>query len=368
MSEYLYTTPPLDRSVGLRRHVMTTAMHSFGGWGYREIQVPMLHYFDALRPGLDDSLIERSFRFVDRGGNVMMLRPDVTPAIAQTFAYMRNPGLPLRVSYTHKVVRLERSLRRNQLETYQLGAEHIGGDEFLGDVEILLLALEVLERLKVPDVQVRLADHQLANTLLMASGAPARLRDDIRQALVARDAHEVRDLLTRIGIRDNYVKAIMALVQLKGGIHQLDSIREIFPYDRKITERLDYLRRLIETLNELDVGRRVHIELAELGGASYYTGIGFAMVSGSATRELGRGGRYDELIGHYGKPTRACGFSFSLEMLIQALHPGLLEQTLDREIPEPVHVDPQAPSEGLKALMALRRADSPARIIERPSS
>ena len=71
MSEYLYTSPPLDRSVGLRRHIMTTAMHIFGGWNYSEIQVPMLHYFDALRPGLDEEQIERSFRFVDRGGNVV---------------------------------------------------------------------------------------------------------------------------------------------------------------------------------------------------------------------------------------------------------------------------------------------------------
>lgn len=367
MSEYLYTTPPLDRSVGLRRHVMTTAMHSFGGWGYREIQIPMLHYFDALRPGLDDSLIERSFRFVDRGGNVMMLRPDVTPAIAQTFAYMRSPSLPLRVSYTHKVVRLERSLRRNQLETYQLGAEHIGGDEFLGDLEVMLLTLEVLDRLKIPDVQVRLADHHLANALLIASGAPARLRDDIRQALVARDTHEVRELLTRLGIRDSYVKAILALVQLKGGLHQLDLIREQFPYERKITDRLDYLRRLIETLNSLGVGDRVHLELAELGGASYYTGIGFSMVSGAATKELGRGGRYDELIGHYGKPTRACGFSFSLDMLIQAIHPPTLEQTIDREIPESVHVDPASPEEGLRAVLALRRVDQPSRIITKHS-
>ena len=365
MSEYLYTTPPLDRSVGLRRHIMSTVMHSFGGWGYREIQLPMLHYFDALRPGLDDGLIERSFRFVDRGGNLMMLRPDVTPAVAQTFAYMRSPSLPLRVSYTHKVVRLERSLRRNQLETYQLGAEHLGGEEFTSDLEVLLLALEVLDRLQIPDAQLRLADHQLAGMLLHASGAPARIREDIKQALVARDAHEVRELLNRLGTRDTHARAIMALVQLKGGTHQLDTIREVFAHDRKIMERLDYMRRLIHTLNELGVGAQVHIELSELGGASYYTGIGFSMVSGAASRELGRGGRYDELIGHYGKPTRACGFSLSLEMIIQALHPTTSPHVSERDLLEPVQVDPEQPLEGLRAALKRRSEDLPTRVTTR---
>ena len=202
MSEHLYTSPPIDRSLGLRRHIMTTAMHSFGGWGYREIQVPMLHFFEALRPGLDEDQIERSFRFVDRGGNLMILRPDVTPVIAQVYAvqYGHTP-LPLRVSYTHKIVRLERSFGQRELESYQLGAERIGGDAFTGDLEVLLIALEALERMGLWDCRLIIGDHAIARSLLMATGAPGRIRDALRDAIVARDAFEVRALLERLGMR-----------------------------------------------------------------------------------------------------------------------------------------------------------------------
>ena len=111
MSEHLYTSPTIDRSLSLRRHIMTTAMRSFGGWGYREIQVPLLHFFEALRPGLDEDQIERSFRFVDRGGNLMMLRPDVTPVIAQIFALQYGHGVGLSIWEKPSSVRLSLSRR-----------------------------------------------------------------------------------------------------------------------------------------------------------------------------------------------------------------------------------------------------------------
>ena len=366
MSEYLYTAPPLDRGVGLRRHIMTTAMRSFGGWGYREIQVPLVHYFDALKPGLDDGQIERSFRFVDRGGNLMILRPDVTPAIAQMYAWqMRNVSLPLRVSYTHKVVRLGRSLRRNQLESYQLGVELIGGDEPIGDMEVLLLALEVLERLKLPDVHVRLGDHQTANYLLESCGAPSRIREEIREALVARDAHRVRSLLDKLGTRDAYARAIMAMVSLRGGPSQLQALREIFPYDKRLTQRLDALQTMLETLTALGLKDKVHLELAELAGASYYTGIGFSLISGNSSKEVGRGGRYDDLAGAYGKGAPAVGFSLSLEMLLDALHHSThhLDDNAQSMAIAEVHEDQHI--EGLKRVLELRAQDQRVRVVAR---
>lgn len=367
MSEYLYTTPPIDRAVGVRRHVMTTSMKSFGGWGYREIQVPLLHYFEALRPGLDAEQIERSFRFVDRAGNVMVLRPDVTPAVAQAFAQMRSPRLPFRVSYTHKVVRIERSFTGDQLESYQLGIEHIGGDEFLGDVEVLLVAFEVMERLGLINYQVSLADHQLANHLLVASGAPLRIREHIRSALTARDHDEVSALLRKLGTREKYIDGILAMASLKDGHSQLARIREAFPGDRVINARIDYLERLTGMLDELGYASRYRLELAELTGSSYYTGIGFVLVSEGVSRELGRGGRYDALLAHYGKPTAAIGFSMSLDTIVQALEPTAHHHSEVEEDEADCFVDPENPLEGFREAVRLRVADQLLRVVKHSS-
>jgi len=364
VSEYLYTTPPIDRAVGVRRHVMTTSMRSFGGWGYREIQVPLLHYFEALRDGLDDEQIERSFRFVDRAGNLMVLRPDVTPVIAQTFAQMRSPQLPFRVSYTHKIVRIERSFTRDQLESYQLGIEHIGGDELLADVEVLLVAFEVMERLGLSDFQISIADHHIANYLLKACGAPSRIRDQIRGALVARDEDEARALLNRLGARSEYVQGILAMASLKGGPEQLQQIRYAFPSDRTVQRRLDYLERLISVLDDLGWGDRYRLELAELTGSSYYTGIGFVLLSEGASRELGRGGRYDSLIGMYGKQTPAVGFSLSLDTVVQALEPTSNHFSEAEAAEELCSVDPNDPVEGFRAALKLRESDQLLKLVE----
>ena len=240
------------------------------------------------------------------------------------------------------------------------------GDELIGDLEILLMAIEVLDRLSFADIQVRLGDHQVATYLLKSSGAPARIQDDIRQALIARDAHEVRSLLDRLGTREAYAKAIMALVSLRGGRSQIDALREVFPYDRQLNERLDYLSSILQTLDALGVGECVHLELAELGGASYYTGIGFSLISGNASKELGRGGRYDELIGAYGKPTRAVGFSLSLEMLVQGLAMNSIQgvdEDNDSVLISPV--DTQSPAEGFAQILQARREDRTIRVSAR---
>ncbi len=362
MSEYLYTNPPIDRAVGVRRHVMTTSMGAFGGWGYREIQVPLLHYFEALRPGLDDDQVERSFRFVDRGGNLMVLRPDVTPVVAQSFAQMRSPRLPFRVSYTHKIVRVERSFTRDQLESYQIGIEHIGGDELVADAEVLCIALEVLESLGLPNFQVSIADHQIAAHLLKGCGAPRRIREEIRQALVARDADEVAAMLNRLGARAQYVEAILAMAQVQGGQQQLDKIRESFPGDHHLRARLEYIERLTSLLGDLGWGEHVNVEMAELTGPSYYTGIGFSLVSEGAMRELGRGGRYDDLVGLYGRSVPAVGFSMSLETIVQALHPQMGQVSEAEDDDEAVRVQPDDPLEGFQRALERRRRGAVTRV------
>jgi ATP phosphoribosyltransferase regulatory subunit len=362
MSEHLYTTPTIDRSLGLRRHIMTTAMRSFGGWGYREIQVPLLHFFEALRPGLDEDQIERSFRFVDRGGNLMMLRPDVTPVIAQVFAVQYgHTALPLRVSYTHKVVRLERSFGQRELESYQLGAERIGGDALVGDLEILLLALEALERMGLWDCRLVLGDHAIADRLLKATGAPSRIRGELRDAILARDAFEVRALLTRLGTRPQHVKALLALTRLDAGIEPLDRLVEATD-DREVRARVRHLRELHAALASLGYGERVDVQLSELGGASYYTGMGFSIVSPNVAQEVGRGGRYDDLVGRYGAPTPAVGFSMSLELLVEALRPRANAFEQEREHIEKVHVDPREVVSGFKRALELRAEGKTAHI------
>ncbi len=357
-------TPALDRSVSLRRQVTAQAMQVFGGWGYREIQIPLLDHFDALKRGLDEDQIARSFRFVDRSGNVMMLRPDVTPAVAKTYAYqLRGLPLPLRVAYANKVVRVEESFGTSQVESYQLGAELIGRRGLVADVEVLLIVLEVLERLGLRRFHINLGDHRLARLLLNASGAPRRIREDVEEAILSRDPDEVRRILVNLGTRKRFVDAVVVLAELEGGLQQLDEIEAILGDDRALQERIEYLRDVERTVDQLGYGRRVRIDLGELDGPGYYTGIGFSVVSEGASRRIARGGRFDKLIGHYGSETPAVGFSFSLETLVELLHPKISQRSRARRDHEVVTVHTDDAATGFEEALKRRRNNLSARIV-----
>lgn len=359
-------TPALDRSVSLRRQVTAQAMQVFGGWGYREIQIPLLEHFDALKRGLDEDQIARSFRFVDRAGNLMVLRPDVTPAVAKSYAYqLRGLPLPLRVSYANKVVRIEQSFGSSEVESYQLGAELIGREGVVADVEILLVVLEVLERLGLRRFHINLGDHRLAQLLLNATGAPRRIREEVEQAILSRDPDEVRRILQNLGTRSQYIEATSVLAGLEGGLQQLDVIEETINGNDGISERIEYLRTVERTVDELGYGSRVRIDLGELDGPGYYTGIGFSVVSGGASRRIARGGRYDDLIGQYGVDQPAVGFSFSLETLVELLDPKMGRQSKKRRDHELVDVQNDDPAEGFQEALERRRNNMSTRIVAR---
>ncbi len=364
MSEYLYSTPPIDRSVALRRHVMGTSMHTFGAWGYREIQVPLLHHFKAVSSGFSEAEIERSFRVVDQDGNLMLLRPDITPLVAQAFSKMRAPRLPFKVSYTHKIVRVERSFNRDELESYQIGMEYIGGDPALADIEVILVALEVMNSLSVNDFRLSIADHKLAQYLLKSCGAPLRIRQDLQRALIARDTDELRSLLRKLGTRSKYVEALLVMASLRGGRRQLEQLLELFPNDPVVTTRINYLSKIRHALEELGYGEQARIELGELTGASYYTGISFAILAEGAMREIGHGGRYDHLLESFGRSVPAAGFSMSLETILQVLN---IQDVLPSGLQEPQVEKLVVPDEDgldvLKAALEKRRMNQPVCLV-----
>lgn len=360
-----YIAPALEQSVSLRRQVTFEAMRVFSGWGYREMQVPLLEHFDTLKHGLDEQAIEKSLRFVDHAGNVMMLRTDVTPAIAKGVAYQLLSGAfkpPIRASYANKIVRIDRGYDRGARESYQLGVELIGVAGVVGDLEVLLIALEFLDRLGVKDHQFNVTDHGIARHLLNETGAPARIRHEVLDAITARDPHHASTILRDLGIRDRYVNAIAILADLEGGLHQLDQLVEILPSDKHLAERIATFRKLFGTLAALGYKRRIRIDMAELGGQAYYDGLAFNIVSESAGRSLGRGGRYDNLLSRYGARQPAAGFSLSSEALVDLLHPKAYPPSRKEPQVSTLRIDPDHIVEGFQSIIKRRSHNQPARI------
>lgn len=369
MAESPYIAPALDASLGVRRQVTFQAMRVFSGWGYREVQVPLVDYYDSLKRGLDPDAAERSFRFVDRHGNVMILRTDVTPSVAKLAAYQIESAaarLPMRVSYANKTVQIDRGHERSANETYQLGVELIGVGSLSGDIEVFLVALECLERLGLEDYQFNVTDHGIARHLINATGAPQRIREEVREAITARDPAGVRSILTDLGTRKRFVEAVAALADFEGGLHQLMHLQDLLSDDKVLLQHLEKMRSLFATLSALGYRNRIRIDMAELGGARYYTGIAFNIVSEVAGRSLGRGGRYDELLGAFGPKQPGAGFSLTTEAIVDALQPSDLDMPQTRPLSDAVVVGDSLVSAFQEAINR-RLENRPTRIVSERS-
>ncbi len=364
----MHSNPSLSQEVGLRRRVAAAALEIFAGWSYREIDVPLLDYFDQLREVMEPSEANRTFRLMDRDGNLLVLRSDVTPAIARSYAHqLQGVPLPLRVCYANKVVRLQRAFTREQSESYQLGVELIGATGMIPEVEVLLICLEVLQALRVPSYQVNLGHVGIYRRLLALAAVPRAHGRGLQEAIARRDAAEVRGIGLRLGLREEAVEAFAALAALAGGERQLDAVAAIYPHDEILQAACKHLRGVAATLAALGHGERVHLELGLVDGPTYYTGLSFRIVARQSGRALGGGGRYDDLIGMFGPLTAAVGFALQLDVLMGLLYPAASSELSELEAPSgaAVRVEPQRLVEGFAAAVERRRRGEVARIVAR---
>ena len=157
-----------DEEVKLRRHVERQAMSVFAGWSYDEIILPIFDYHDLFARGMGAEAAERTYRFTDRDGALLALRPELTSLVARTVAtrFKAKPR-PLRLSYSGEVFRYDEPTERAAREFHQLGVEHIGEPDgfscIWADVEVLLVAAELLSGLGLHGFRIALSHADFFN-------------------------------------------------------------------------------------------------------------------------------------------------------------------------------------------------------------
>lgn len=319
----------LPRAAARRRFLAGQVMNLFEAWGYAQIITPAFECADVLERGLGRGDKAAAIRFVEpASGEVVALRPDMTPQIARIVAtrLAAVPG-PIRLCYEGAVTRLageagQREILQAGIElihpmldsdtesaTAIAGASGPTASRAEGDAEVLALATEVLGRLSLGEPQLDVG--HVAPVRYVLGAAPD---DDARQAVIAALARKDRAALrVAAGALPVPVRPLAeALVGLWGHADAtIDRARKLaWPPD------------VVEALRQVEVAvsglAGVTVDFGDLRGFDYYTGIRFAAYAGGAPDAILRGGRYDQLVGHYGRPARAVGFAIDLEAVAQA--------------------------------------------------
>ncbi|EDM80697.1 ATP phosphoribosyltransferase regulatory subunit [Plesiocystis pacifica SIR-1] len=309
-----------------RRSNRERLLRVFEGWGYREITPPLLEYFEVHARGLSADMAERCVRFIEAGtGDVVALRSDVTPQIARVIAQRVGgeveAGDQVRLCYAATSVRLPHG-RHDRSELHQVGVECVGEQTPWADAELIGLADEALSALGSTAHRFDLSHTGVGRKLIAGLDLPKAVAKELRARLGRKDRGGVVDLL---GSRcaPAQVDAVAELCELYGPPAILDRARELLAGVDAGEARaaLEELRAVVEVVQRQTpaVAERLLVDLGEVRGFDYYTGLRMRVWAPGASEPVVRGGRYDDMLTRYGATLPASGLAIDLDALDEAL-------------------------------------------------
>lgn len=306
--------PPESRA---RRKVSEQLQGAFERYGYDLVTTPLFEQIEVFERGL--TLDPRDLlRFVEPdGGEVAALRPDITPQIARVVATrLADYPPPFRLRYEGTVIRRRRGRARRQRQIAQVGIELIGLTGIEADVEVIRLMTEACMAAGLQEFRVELSDVGVARSLLREH-APDLL-ERAAHALARKDQTELEEVLSRAGLEARERARIAALSQLHGDLSVLDEAEQL-AHGTDAALHVENLRAVANQLVSAGLGPRLGVDLGEIRGAGYYTGVSFAIFAPGPGEALASGGRYDQLLAQYGAPMPATGAGIDIENLLAAL-------------------------------------------------
>ncbi len=295
-------------------------LHTFALWGFRRIVPPLLEFDDVIAAGIGEELKGKTFRFDDRQtGRLLAVPPDITPQVARMVATrLRNMPLPHRLSYAGRVLRHAEIGSGRSRELFQVGVELMGLDSPEADAEMAAMAVQALKELGFKRFSIDLGQVEFFRGIMAASGLPAAAQTRLQAAVGRKDASAVAELIKEFPLSEESSREIAALPRLFGGREVLDAAALVVTNDRS-RRALANLAEVVDILDRYGVSEYLTIDLGEIRGLDYHTGVtmeGFVTGSGAAVCS---GGRYDTLTGVYGFDTPATGFAFNLLALLPLL-------------------------------------------------
>jgi ATP phosphoribosyltransferase regulatory subunit len=284
----------------------------FGEAGYGEIATPALEYEEVLSRA--EIGTRPAYRVVDDHGAVLVLRSDMTVPLARVIA-TRYPTAepPLRFCYVAPIYRTVRPHRGMSREFLQAGIELVGLPSPEGTAEALTVLCHALDAVGLREYRIGLGDAALFPRLLDEAGVDGEARTRVLGELATGDFVGLEREMSVLHIDDARAELLLRVARLRGGPEVLEEV------GGAIGDAGRGLRRLYERLAP-DVAQRLVIDLGLARDLGYYTGAVFEVYDPGLGAPLGGGGRYDDLLGRFGRPLPAVGFALRIDELHQALH------------------------------------------------
>lgn len=291
-------------------------LHSYG---YQDIQTPTFEFFDVFSREIGTTPSKELYKFFDKEGNTLVLRPDFTPSIARCAAkYFPVENIPLRFCYMGNNFINTSDLQGKLKETTQMGAELLGDGSPEADAEMIAMLVEALSNAGLREFQVSVGQIDYFKGLCAHAQLDEETEFALRGFISNRNEFGAQELLLGKNIPEQSIQALLGVNSLFGSYEILDRALEASdnPRSQKAIERL---KQVYERLKVYGVDRYISFDLAMVSKYNYYTGVIFNAYTYQAGSAIAKGGRYDNLLEKFGKPAPATGFVVMIDDLVTAL-------------------------------------------------
>jgi ATP phosphoribosyltransferase regulatory subunit len=309
----------LPHEAEVLREAQESVLGEMRRWGYRHLITPMVESTEVLELGLGPEQRRRLFKFTDARGEVVALVSERTVPVARVVAgKLRSAPLPIRLCYAGPVLSTDEGRFQQRRETYQVGAELVGASGVVADAEVIALAARCLEAAGLRRYQVDVGHAEFFQGMMEAVKLPAEVKAGVRSALAARDFVALEELLSRTTLRSAEHELLLRFPALRGGAEILKAAAGLVR-NRRSERALSELGRVLELLGAHGLGDVVSLDLGAIRDFDYYTGIIFEGYGPDLGRPVAQGGRYDGLLGRFGRPAPATGFVVQLDLVWEML-------------------------------------------------
>lgn len=287
--------------------------------GYQGIETPTFEFFDVFSREVGTVPSRELYKFFDKEGNTLALRPDMTPSIARAVSKYFHDETPIRLCYMGNTFINYDKYQGRLKETTQLGAELMGEESVSADVELLSVLVEALKAAGLEEFQVSVGQVEFFKALLKEAGIGSEAEESLRRLISDKNRFAAEELLADYELSPKLRETFLEMATLSGSAEALEKARALTDNPEAL-KALGRLEDIYRGLKEKGFEKYISFDLSMLSKYNYYTGIVFRAYSYGYGEPVAKGGRYDTLLSHFGRELPAVGFAIVVDQLQRALN------------------------------------------------
>lgn len=324
MSSKLLHTPDGVRDLygeelSLKAYAQKKIRHFLRSYGYREIQTPTFEYFDMFSSKIGTTPSKELYKFFDKEGDTLVLRPDFTPSIARCAAkYYMDESIPVRFWYKGNAFTNSGSLQGKLRENTQMGAELIGDGSAAADAEMIGMCIKALSACGLRDYQISVGNIEFMKGLCEDAKLSEETEALLRDYISIKNFYGAEEVLKSNHVCDETIAIFRKVSDCYDDPNVLNELKTMSLNDRCLGA-IERLQEIGGILREMGVSKYVSYDLGMVSKYNYYTGMIFKAYTYGVGDAIVKGGRYDSLLEQFDKSCPATGFVVLIDDLVTAL-------------------------------------------------